>query len=380
MQRKLIVLAVAAALGAPAVALAEASTVQLYGKITAEYGYVDQGSGKPNTDLFQTPGGSAIGLKGEEQLGGGLSAWFQCESSADVRGANQDGFCGRNSALGLKGPFGNVHFGRWDTPFKRVLTIGKVGAESTGLFGSAFLLAGNSTGTKDGDNRNVWRRRQASMVYYESPALAGFQVLAGFSTGNHATAALNSTTSAKPRVLSISAGYNNGPLRFGAGYERHNEFGSVGGSNDDHAWVVAGSYTFMGKLKIGGSYNRQKYENTATMNSTKKAWNLGVDWKIKGPHGVQASFTKADDITGTASIANGATAIDASTVPLPGANTGARLWQIAYVHTFSKRTSAKFGYIRLDNDSNALYALGGSRVAGPGADQNAWATYWTHTF
>jgi predicted porin len=35
-----------------------------------------------------------------------------------VRGLNQDGFCGRNSAIGMKGTFGNLHFGRWDTPFK----------------------------------------------------------------------------------------------------------------------------------------------------------------------------------------------------------------------------------------------------------------------
>ncbi|MFN7088136.1 MAG: porin, partial [Burkholderiales bacterium] len=111
MQKKLIAIAVAGALGAPALAMAQASTVQVYGRVTAEYGYVDQGSGKPNTDLLQTPGGSAIGFKGEEKLGGGLSAWFQCESSADIRGQNQDGWCSRNSAVGFKGGFGNVYIG-----------------------------------------------------------------------------------------------------------------------------------------------------------------------------------------------------------------------------------------------------------------------------
>src|SRR3546814_9689180 len=52
-----------------------------------------------NTDYADTPGGSAIGFRGEEKLGGGLSAWFQCESSADVRGLDQEGFCSRNSAI-----------------------------------------------------------------------------------------------------------------------------------------------------------------------------------------------------------------------------------------------------------------------------------------
>jgi predicted porin len=153
MNKKLLAVAVAGAFVAPAAALAQSSTVQVYGKATVEYGYANQGNagaapgvGRPNTDVFQTPGGSAVGFRGEEKLGGGLSAWFQCESSADVRGMNQDGFCSRNSAIGLKGTFGNLHFGRWDTPFKRS-TVGMIGGGDTGLLGLAFLMAGNSTGT-----------------------------------------------------------------------------------------------------------------------------------------------------------------------------------------------------------------------------------------
>ena len=88
MNKKLLAMAVAGAFVAPAAALAQSSTVQVYGKATVEYGYADQGDtgagaarvGRPNTDMFQTPGGSAVGFKGEEKLGGGLSAWFQCET------------------------------------------------------------------------------------------------------------------------------------------------------------------------------------------------------------------------------------------------------------------------------------------------------------
>ena len=57
MQKKLIVVAVAGALGAPALALAQASTVQIYGKTVIEYGYANQGAGKPNVDIMQAPGG-----------------------------------------------------------------------------------------------------------------------------------------------------------------------------------------------------------------------------------------------------------------------------------------------------------------------------------
>jgi predicted porin len=123
----------------------------------------------PTRTRSRLPGGSAVGFKGQEQLGGGMSAWFQCESSADVRGLNQDGFCGRNSAVGLKGGWGNLFFGRWDTPFKRA-TLGMVGAGDTGLWVLAFTMVGNSTGTAaiggQGGSvslaRNVWKRRESA--------------------------------------------------------------------------------------------------------------------------------------------------------------------------------------------------------------------------
>ena len=146
MQRKLMAVAVAGVFAAPALVHAQASNVQIYGRITYEYGYVtkmgDDSSGlsREKTDVASTPGGASLGFRGEEKLGGGLTAWFQCESSADVRGRNNTGFCSRNSAIGFKGKWGNLHFGRWDTPFKRTMR-GNAGMKASGLLGllSCFL-------------------------------------------------------------------------------------------------------------------------------------------------------------------------------------------------------------------------------------------------
>src|SRR4026207_1620466 len=60
MQKKLIAVAIAGALGTPAAGLAQTSTVNIYGNITFEYGIGDQGSGKKDVDYADTPGGSAI--------------------------------------------------------------------------------------------------------------------------------------------------------------------------------------------------------------------------------------------------------------------------------------------------------------------------------
>jgi predicted porin len=399
MNRKLMAVAVAGVFAAPAAVLAQSSTVQIYGKMTYEYGYADSGDGKPKTDVAQTPGGSAIGFRGQEKLGGGLTAWFQCESSADVRGISQDGLCTRNSAVGFKGAWGNLHFGRWDSPMKRAINMGTVGVQDTGLLGYSFVFAGGSGGTDatTANNRQEWKRRDVGWTYYESPMFSGFQILAGFTPGNAATSASNSTTAAKPRVLSIGGTFKNGPLAIGVGYEEHKDFYSQSSTTtalatgslttvttrfaegNDKGWNVGAAYTFMNKLTIGAVYLDTKYEtgNVAVPGSElkRKSWNIGLDWSIAGPHGLEVGYTEANDSKGSCNT-SGCTI---GNIAPAGNDTGAKLYAIKYRYSFSKRTSARIGYIKLKNDSNAIYTLGGL-AKNTGQDQDAIVMYLEHYF
>lgn len=384
MNKKLLAAAVAGAFAAPAAALAQGATVQVYGKITMEYGYADQGAGRPNADVMQFPGASGVGFRGEEKLGGGLAAWFQCESSADIRGVGQFGFCTQNSAIGLKGAYGNVFFGRWDTPFKRAMP-GMVGAADTGLLGASFVFSGNSTSTGATGgiaplslSRNIWKRRESSLTYYESPVFSGFQVLAAFSAAN-ATSATNASTAAKPRVQSIAGTYVNGPFALALGYERHSDFGSAGGGNSDRGWTIGAAYTFASHVKLGAQYLDTRYETSSTQDLTKKSWMLGVEWNVAGPHNLDAAYVRAGDSKGTATTNPGLGGGNGPVLVPNIAGTGAKLWEIGYRYTFSKRTLAKFGYVKLDNDRGATYSLGG--LAAPtiaGENQSAWVLYTQH--
>jgi hypothetical protein len=49
MDKKVMVVAVAAAVGAPALAHAQASTVQIYGSVRGEWSVRDEGTGRTNT-------------------------------------------------------------------------------------------------------------------------------------------------------------------------------------------------------------------------------------------------------------------------------------------------------------------------------------------
>jgi len=405
MQKKLMAVAVAGALGAPAVALAQTSTVQVFGTIYVEYSYYHQGASTTpgvnlnNVDFIQTPG-SEIGFKGEEKLGGGLSAWFQCSSTADPRGLSQNGWCSRNSALGLKGGFGNFFVGNWDTPFKRTSGPWSVGSNETGIWGSSFLLTGGSTTTDNPPTgatpaRGTFKRRQNSLLTYDSPDFGGFQVMAAFSAAQNATGTLASASNNKARIASLGGQYSAGPLFIGAAYEKHYEFNSLTGGRDgdDTGFHVGAAYTW-GPVRVGGGWTRQKFEtgtSAAPTDSKVSAWHVGVDWRIVGPHGLRASYTNAGDMKGTPGAVgiagNGAFRPAVPALGLPN-NTGADLWTIRYVYTFSKRTEFNLGYARLNNDGNTItggaqYAIGGGTSPGlhaPGGNQYAYGASMRHSF
>jgi predicted porin len=357
MQKKLIAVAVGGALSAigAAPALAQNATVNVFGTFYGEYAVINNGNktttGEPyqTYDHFQNPG-SEIGFRGEEKLGGGLSAWFQCVASTDFRGNGNasktdaqagSAWCNRNSALGLKGAFGNAFYGNWTTPWTRINTAGNVGSNDTGIWGNAHLIAGTSTtagisspqqsnngiGTNGATSLGVvnnicpgvWRRRQNNLFTYETPNIAGFSAMGSVTTRNHASAATNAQF--KTRLWSLGAQYANGPIFVGAAYEKHKDFYDktrgnaaavaapalganltvpgvnraacgTGGSvvfnantngcdrGSENAWTFAASYTLPINLKLGGSIQRF----SADASNFDPVTNLGGKTKITTYH------------------------------------------------------------------------------------------------
>ncbi len=404
MQKKLIAVAVGSALSAfgAVPALAQNATVNIYGTFYGEYSRINNGAASAtepyqNYDHFQNPG-SRIGLRGEEKLGGGLSVWFQCESSIDYRGNNNkpddnavanNHWCSRDSALGLKGRFGNVFYGQWGTPWKNVNSRGNVGANDTGVFGTAHLIAGSSStfgisapngpgvSTTNRVSPGIFRRRQSNLFSYETPSFAGFKVMGAVTTRNHASRATSAQL--KTRLWSVGAQYANGPIYVGAAYEKHNDFWNLGTAaapigGDDKGWTVAASYTLPIRLKIGGSIQQMKEEQALGRETKITTYHIGIDWMISGPHGVRAAYTRAGDVKGPSGQAHNAR-------PAANPDSKADMWQIRYVYALSKRTEFTAGYSRTNNRANATYETGGSdSTQFRGSDSSAFAIAIRHSF
>ena len=203
-----------ALLGLASVAHAQ-SSVTLYGVLdeSIQYAHNVTTPGDPltNNNQFAMFGGNMSGnrwgLKGAEDLGGGLQAIFQLEAGFNLsNGTSQQGgrMFGRQAFVGLQSnQFGTVTLGRQYDPVVDLVQ----GITADNYWGSTFTTPG------DVDNNDNSSRTNNS-IKYASPTYAGFQFEAMYAFGGVA----GSTDSGQ--TWSGAAAYNNGPFSLAAGYIR----------------------------------------------------------------------------------------------------------------------------------------------------------------
>ncbi|MGQ0752270.1 MAG: porin, partial [Betaproteobacteria bacterium] len=242
-------------------------------------------------------------------------------------------------------------------------------------------------------NRQRWKRRETALTYYESPRFGGFQVLGAFSAGGIAAAdngAFDGQNNTHPRLFSLAGIYQAGPLGIGLAYERHTDVGGVGGlptaaaipDLDDRAWGASVSYKF-GPVEVGATYLDAKFETGVGAELKKKTATVGIDWAIAGPHSIEAQYAWVGDSKGNSTVGIGGRGGHAA--PVQGGigvgDTGGDGFSVAYRYRFSKRTSIKLGYIRIENDTNTnTYRIGNTASVVAGENQSAVAFHIRHRF
>jgi len=247
MNKKLITAGVAAALAAPLSALA-ASDVTLYGigKVYEQYVNADSRVGtNPGDTSGQFDGwdlvsnASRLGVKGSEDLGGGLKAIFKMELQIPMTNENDtinDGERGRikmrNSYVGLAGDWGTALAGRHDTPLK--VSTGRLD-----LFSDQLGDYNQTVGFFD--------VRADSAIAYISPSFNGLTAAGAIFTPGGATldaGGPNKNADGIADAWSVAAMYKNGPWYGSAAYEYYKSDVINAASNDDFKlWRVGFGYT-----------------------------------------------------------------------------------------------------------------------------------------
>jgi predicted porin len=221
------------------------SSVTLYG--VADVGISSSKAANNATRLTEmsasNQAGNRWGLRGTEDLGGGLKVNFTLESgfSLDTGNSAQGGrLFGRQAWVGIEGGMGQVRFGRQDLESSTVLA----GFDS---FGQSFGYAGSGSVILSAGPRldNAITLRTAN--------LNGFT--AGLQYSFRADGAEVPGSSNNPHVTSLALRYGAGPFAVGLTYDQVNN-PAPGAANQKHTSLGA-TYNF-GPAQVYGLYASQR--------------------------------------------------------------------------------------------------------------------------
>jgi predicted porin len=214
------VLARAVAIAALAVVGAASAQVTLYGKIdaTAKSSTTGKSGATTAADLTKFSldsaglSGSRWGVKGSEDLGGGLKASFQLEQgfSVDTGEASNTRQFHRQAYVTLGGGFGSLSLGRQYGTIDNVIGYLDIqGYSSNSAMGSAFAAGAHADGAGTGG-------RVDSSILYTTPTVSGFTGVVQYAPGENKTA-----TKAATAYSGFYAMYSAGPLFVMGGYEQN---------------------------------------------------------------------------------------------------------------------------------------------------------------
>ena len=299
MKKTLILGAVLSAFAAAASAQ-QASSVTLYGIVDVNIAQSKTfGSATtPSTTVTgmnnyspTNPRGSRFGLRGSENLGGGLRGIFQIEGAINpengTTSANNQLF-NRHAWVGLAGGFGEITVGRQET-MHRVMNNNNYNDVATE--GELSVTTANS-GLQLMQNFGT---RVDNAVRYTSPAMSGFQLRVQSAMGQRVTASANG----------MLLTYSQGPLRAAVTYEYYDGTGVTGLDRWNQVTTISGQYNLgFATLALGYQMTDRllasNAANTLTSAATlgeHKAYNIGVIYPVTKELSLRVQYTESNTKT-----------------------------------------------------------------------------------
>jgi predicted porin len=403
MNKKLMALAVAGALGAPAAAMAQ--NYSIYGRLTLGVdSYEAKGATtNPAANDFTKrarvfDNGSRVGFRGTEDLGGGVQAVFLIESGVNVDNGSTTGQGGqtntstanwgsRTGYVGLDGSIGRVTYGR-DNVWWGNGAIEQVGANWLNAGGQ--LYSGSF-----GRGMSVGITRQSNLMQYTSPTFSGVNFVVSLSPSR--AEAQPTGTNADGKLMGVTAQGTHGPLAWGIDYvvDEGNSPSTAPGSAKQGSttgtkirvgfrYMPAGQISVLSvasELEAGGPTNAAAsgtglVASCATSGCILEQTGIGISWDhMFGPFQPIFQYYTIDKISGSGCTG---TVCD---------NTGANQITLALRYIFSKRTHAYLSYNKVDNETNYNQDFNGASLTSRtgtaqvvGADPTIIAVGLMHNF
>lgn len=335
-------IAALALLASVSAAASAQSSVTLFGVVDASARSVRNGSAGTikslSTSGYET---SRLGLRGVEDLGGGLRAAFHIEGelvndTGNPAGQNWQ----RRSTVSLLGGFGEVRLGRDYTPtFWNHFFFDPLGNVGVGSQLNMMTQQGQTTLLSSGATTLV--RASNSIGYHLPTGLGGF-------VGQAMVAAGEGVVGNKYRGARV--GYGAGPILAGVAYGE-----TEIGVSDLKAFNVGASWNF-GFATLMGQFNKYKFGAV-----DQKNYLIGARVTM-GQGVINGSFNKASG---------------------SGVGSGdAKMLALQYAYNLSKRTALYATVARIDNDTGSRFVASGSGPTntGTGFKSTGYEGGLRHTF
>ena len=261
MQKKLIVLALAAAFSAPAFA-----ETTVYGVVDAVVANVSADGMKSDMSVHSGGlGGSRLGVKASEDLADGMKASIVLEYSLDVATDSSVGNA-RQELVSLSGGFGAVAAGYLQSTgydFSRFdPTSGSLVSPLGNITGKGGFLVGNNASLK----------RLNRALGYTSPDMGGLTIGANYSTATDGTMDIGTaetSTKEKATAYLVSANYVAGPFAAAAVYANNTAAVaalSTAAAVTTKESALGASYD-LGMAKLFATYQTNKVSTAAESNA-----------------------------------------------------------------------------------------------------------------
>ena len=315
---------------------------------------------------------SLIGFKGTEDLGNGLKALFQAETTLNITGAGavatqtgNSAFGGlRDSYVGMNSKYGTVLAGYLSTPFRSALTSFDVLPGATGSGRAEQMIGGMrigsaALGAPSTGYLAVDSSIRATAIAYAMPTLYGFDGSIAYTgsnnNGQNNTQTLNVPTSVSAASVPVQSAmsFNLGWTGYGVNIKGAFQQAQTNFNDADFgnytSYLVGAGYTGIAGLKASVVYARNTLGmNAAGGDGANKLSNnqlyTGVSYRW-GNWEPRVAATWTSDINGS----------DAQQL-------GARQWVLNTGYYLSKRTQVYGLVSNLNNSANQNY-FGGQQLS-----------------
>lgn len=290
-----------------------------------------------NDGLDMTSNTSAIGVKGSEDLGGGMKAIYKAEwlidpfsTAVDIGGGNNTTIGGllqrRDIWVGLKGGWGKAAVGTMSTNYKQM------GGKIDPMYRTR-LEARGALNLQSPSHRGAGtdgQGRQERTLQYTTPKMAGIEIVLNTTVANKdGNQTLNNgTTIGNDETIGAGIRWSNKEFLVYLDYLDPNKIGS--GAFDCVATAGGTCQNDANITKIGGKWSSKAFEVGAQYEMTEDQYGgdymyLSGLWNINNKNTVTAAYGQQDKISSG--------------------------YSIAYIHSMSKQTNVYAGYGAVEADS-----------------------------